>query len=212
MNKTFFIILLVLSHAAALFVGAGFLSSKKPYKLVPVNESKVKLSNPYGFNSIGKPDSPIKIVELARLDCQGCAKTSKVVTQLLDSYKNKIYYSYRPMKIKKGEAFDKISRGLYAAGKLGKFWDYRNYFYTNIDDPGIWTLQSIDIAIKKLNLPEKQFYALMESKEAKNYVDHETKVSSSIYTFYVPSFLINGKLVVGGRNLEDFKKIIDSKL
>ncbi|MDH5680702.1 MAG: DsbA family protein [Spirochaetota bacterium] len=212
MSKIYTPLILILTHLGFLYIGASYLSSKKPAELIPVNESEFKLKNPYDFNFIGKADYPVRLVKLARLDCKGCASMNKIIKEILTLYKDKIYYSYRPITLRKGSGFDKISKGLYAAGKLGIFWDYIDYFYSHTNEPRPWSHENLNNALNTLKISEKLFNRHVNLDEARHYIENETKVVQGIRTKIVPTLIINGKMFVGPKSLEELKSIINKIL
>jgi protein-disulfide isomerase len=96
-----------------------------------------------------------------------------------------------------------------AAKEQGKFWEMHDKMFENA--------QALDRAAlegyaKGLGLNVDKFKAALDSGKYKAQVQKETAEGSSAGVQGTPSFVINGRLVVGAQPFDEFKKLIDAEL
>ena len=165
--------------------------------------------------STGNPKAKVKLIEYADFQCPACATYHQVVNQLLDIYKDKVFYVYRMFPLEGAHPNALISaQAAYAADKQGAFFKYGDLLYGKQTE---WaTLQDpktafIDYAIL-LKLDSNKFKTDMVSSETQKYVKDSENEALSEGVNSTPSFFINGKIIQNPNNLADFQKLIDAAL
>ena len=165
--------------------------------------------------SEGDKNAKVTLVEYADFQCPACAAYHPIVTQLLESYKGKIFYTYRMFPLTQVHPNSHISaQAAYAAFKQGAFFTYDDQLYNNQKD---WADQQdpsnifVDYA-KALKLDVNKFKTEMNSDEAKKYVNDSEQEALSEGMNATPTFIVNGNKITNPAGLEEFKKIIDNEL
>ena len=161
--------------------------------------------------SEGDKNAKVTLVEYADFQCPACAAYHPIVTQLLESYKGKIFYTYRMFPLTQVHPNSHISaQAAYAAFKQGAFFTYDDQLYNNQKD---WADQQdpsnifVDYA-KALKLDVNKFKTEMNSDEAKKYVNDSEQEALSEGMNATPTFIVNGNKITNPAGLEEFKKII----
>ena len=155
------------------------------------------------------------LVEYADFQCPACAAYHPVVNQLLDAYKNKIFYVYRIFPLEQAHPNALVSaQAAYAAYQQGAFFSYGDLLFTKQTD---WA----DLAdprntfisyAQTLKLNVSKFTADMNSSDTQKYVKDSENEALNEGINQTPSFFINGKLIQNPTNLDDFKKLINAAL
>lgn len=165
--------------------------------------------------TLGNPKAKATLVEYSDFQCPACAGYYPLVKQLLNEYKDKVYFVYRIFPLTNIHPNSHISaQAAYAAKKQNKFFEMEDLLFTNQKD---WSETSdprgifMDYA-KQLKLDAKVFQTDMNSDEAKKYVNDSENQALSEGMNSTPSFILNGSKITNPQNYEDFKKLIDNEL
>lgn len=163
----------------------------------------------------GDPKAKITLVEYSDFQCPACAAYYPLVKQLLDEYKDKIYFTYRMFPLTNIHPNSHISaQAAYAAYKQNKFSEMEDLLFTNQKD---WSPASdprgifMDYA-RQLKLDAKKFEGDMNSDEAKKYVNDSENQALSEGMNSTPTFILNGVKIKNPAGYEEFKKLIDNEL
>jgi protein-disulfide isomerase len=185
---------------------------------VTVDPSKAVMAkiNLKGEPSRGPANAKVTLVEFSDFQCPFCSKGyTTIETQVLKDYGDKVkfYYKNYPLpfhpwaqpgaiaaecaKQQKPEAFWAVYKGL--------FEQQKDITADNVKDKA-WALaadQKIDKA---------KFDDCFDNKKTLDKVKADQAEGSSVGVTGTPSFVINGRLIVGAQPYEAFKNIIDDEL
>jgi protein-disulfide isomerase len=163
----------------------------------------------------GNPKAKVTLIEYADFQCPACAAYHPVVNQILDAYKNKIFYVYRIFPLEQTHQNALISaEAAYAAYRQGAFFSYDDLLFTkqtdwaDLQDPK--TAFADYATLLKLNV--NKFKTDMNSSETQKYVKDSENEALSEGINSTPSFFINGKMIQNPNGYDDFKKLIDAAL
>ena len=170
----------------------------------PSPEIHVNTAGPYK----GSQDAPVVLVEFSDFQCPACKQASGVVRQLAADYgdKLKVVYKHMPLTMHK-QAFP-AAQAAVCSGEQGKFWEMHDLLFALTDLSGS-ALQSY---AAKLGLDADKFAQCMASEESRAAVESDLKEGQAAGISGTPSFVLNGRLLKGGRRVEDFKALIDAEL
>ncbi|MDH5680703.1 MAG: DsbA family protein [Spirochaetota bacterium] len=208
MKKKLIYFILIISHLSFLLAGAFLYERERIPQIIPVNDKKITIHYPYNFNSIGEGNAPVSVIIIGRYESNKSKIATKFTLNLLKQYPGKVHFIYCPVKIVSKPSYDKIAYGAYAAGKLGKFWEYIDYFVEtkNFTDAGLETI------VEKLKLQKIQFTQLSQSQQAKKFYETNAKVVKDHKVQKVGTFIINGSLIGSLDSAQQLKTLIDFEL
>jgi protein-disulfide isomerase len=165
--------------------------------------------------STGNPKAKVTLVEYADFQCPACAAYHPVVNQILDAYKDKIFYVYRMFPLEQAHPNAVISaQAAYAAYKQEAFFKYDDALYgkqtewADLQDP---KTAFADYATL-LKLDVNKFKTDLTSDSAQKYVKDSENEAQSEGINSTPSFFINGKMIQNPNNFDGFKALIDAAL
>jgi protein-disulfide isomerase len=199
-------ILVILVVVFVLFQTATSSPSTPTLKIAPVSARDIKKGN---------PKAKLTLIEYADFECSACAVYHPVVNQILNNYKNKIYYVYRMFPLEQSHPNAFVSaQAAYAAYKQGAFFNYDDMLYGKQTE---WaTLQDPITAFADyatlLNLNVDKFKTDMNSAQTKKYIQDSEDQALKEGINYTPSFFINGNLIQNPNDYTGFKKLIDDAL
>jgi protein-disulfide isomerase len=198
--------------AFILGLGSGYLLWGQSTTQAAVGTTEVQRVNVStdGDPSLGPEDAPVTIVEFGDYQCPFCQVWyQQTFDQLMANYPNKIRFVYRdfplaghPESLPAAEAAD-------CAGEQGDYWKFHDALYN-----GQYTLgraayeqyaadQGLDIAV---------FTACLDDHRYQDEVEADADDAARLGLSGTPSFVINGRILIGALPFEDFKTIIDEEL
>lgn len=175
-------------------------------------------------NSMGDPNAPVQIVEFSDFQCPYCGQfattTEPLITETYVS-SGKVYFTYRSMgnfisqNIGRGSTESRDSaEAAYCAADQGKFWDYRDILFANVkgEDVGSFTKDRLVAMAEALGLNSGDFRDCLDSGKYRDQVNQDYLDGREAGVTGTPSFLINGKLLVGAQPFSVFQQEIEAAL
>lgn len=165
--------------------------------------------------STGPDNAPITMVEFSDYRCPYCGRFgTETLKPLLDEYAGLIKFVYRDFPIFGGTSI-RAAHAAQCADRQGKFWEYHDALFTSQLLPERPDLND-DVLLSfafELGLDEAAFSscladAQIEQAIMQNYLAAQALLGQA----GTPTFLINGRRVVGALPLEYFIPILDEEL
>ncbi len=192
-----------------LVIGRLMDMSEDPYKK---NWDKVNLKD---VPATGAADAKVIIVEYSDFQCPFCSQANQTVEQLMKDYdgKVKLVFKHLPLDMHNWAEDAAVAGVCVAQQNNDAFWQLSHYLFTNQKTIKKETLQpSVVEAIKDLGLNADQLKQCMDTRQTLPLVKSNEAEAASLGFGSTPSFLINGRPVVGAIDLASFKKIVDEAL
>ena len=155
-------------------------------------------------NSVGDPNAPVKLVEVADFQCPACKSFSDNIEQtLLDNYvaTGKVYFTYQTFSFldeqSNGRESKAAAEAAYCAGDQNRFWDFHDMLYANWtgENVGDFTDRRLVAFAEKLGLDMTEFKQCFSSGKYTQKVLDERNAAPGLGINSTPTFLINGEIV-----------------
>lgn len=176
-------------------------------RLLPPNivRSKVIAMGP----SRGGEDALVTVVEFSDFQCPFCRQAAKTLDNIAKHYGDRIriVYKHFPLSIHP-QAFQAAQASV-CADSQGKFWQYHDSLFNSDGDMSLAYLLKIGASI---GLDQEEFSHCLSSVAAKEVVMRDSQEAQKLSIQGTPTFLLNGKLIKGALNEDEFKKAIDNEL
>jgi protein-disulfide isomerase len=160
--------------------------------------------------SIGPADAPVTIIEFSDYQCPYCQLWyQQVYQQLLDSYPNQIRFVYRDLPLPSHPQSVPAAEAAECAGEQGDYWQYHDALFNQkygLDRTAYEQYAS------DLGLDMTAFTACLDSHRYLSEIQADAADASSIGLTGTPSFVINGRVLIGALPLSDFKAVVDEEL
>ena len=163
-----------------------------------------------GDPSIGPSDAPITIVEFSDYQCPYCqAWYQQTFDQLMANYPDKILFVYRDLPLPGHPESLPAAEAANCAGEQGAYWKFHNDLFS-----GQYSLSraAYEQYASDLGLDTAAFSACLDDHRYQAEVKADYADAVSIGLSGTPSFVINGRILVGAQPFEQFKEIIDADL
>jgi protein-disulfide isomerase len=201
-------------------IGTAFviLFLQKPGANVVSVNGKV-LTTPYpkpmvDGNTMGDPNAPVVIEEFSDFQCAFCRQFFlETEKPLIEQYVStgKVYFIYRTLGSWLGPGSQYAAEAAYCAGDQDMFWEYHDTLFTNQRRMEFSPVNLIQLA-DELGLDLIKFGDCVESSKYREQINKDLADGISAGVRGTPSFLINGRLVIGAQPFSFFEQAIEKAL
>ncbi len=162
-----------------------------------------------GSPTLGPDSAQITLVEFSDFQCPFCARASATVGALKKKYGDKMRLVFKHFPLQFHKQAKEASSAAMAAGKQGKFWEFRNILLKRQAQWGVPGPQSVFVKYaKELKLDIEKFKTDMADKSFATKVDADVALGKKIGVSGTPAFFLNGVMLSGAQPQENFEKII----
>jgi len=193
-----------------LIVGRTFDMSVDPYKK---NLDKISMAN---VPVTGAPDAKVTIVEYSDFQCPYCSQAYVTVKDLLKIYDGKIKVAYKhlPLSNIHNWAEDAAMASVCVHQQSPEvFWKLSDFLFTNQKSI---TKDTIGTQLQQFSTDNNLNYEALQKCIAdpatKQKVSTDSAEANSLGLNSTPSFVVNGRTVVGSLPEDQFKQVIDEAL
>jgi protein-disulfide isomerase len=108
-----------------------------------------------------------------------------------------------------GEESDWASEASECAADQDAFWEYHDHLVNNQGD---YSKDNLKAFADELGLDTDTFNQCLDSGKYTSLVQSQTEIARQMGVQSTPSFIINGKALIGAQPFEAFQQVIDSLL
>ncbi len=159
--------------------------------------------------SLGPANARVTIIEFSDYQCPFCEKALSVVHQLADLYPKDVRIVFKNFPLPSHAGARLAAEGALAAGEQGKYWEMHDVILANQEHLDRAALESYAASVG-LDLP--RFRAALDDHRFAAKIDADLADGKAIGLQGVPAFVINGRLIMGVRPLDDLEAIVDDEL
>lgn len=149
-------------------------------------------------NSLGDPNAPVKVVEYSDFQCIHCKTFALEEESALLQYveEGKVYFTYMPVDMF-GPISETVSEAAYCAADQGKFFEYRDVIFLNLDGNRSETYSAARLAdyAEALGLERKSFETCLKDRTYDKKATQNFAEARSGGVEGTPAFVIGGKVV-----------------
>ena len=155
-------------------------------------------------HTLGNENAKVTIVKFNSFSCGYCNRARKTIMRLYNENKKNVRIVYKHFN--RGMKDMESAVAAECAGEQGKFWDmYHNIFEYSRQ-------MGMDDVAKKTGLNMVSFKKCTASGKFESKITANSERGNQLGIRGTPSFVINGKLIVGALPYEQMKKIIEDEL
>jgi len=162
----------------------------------------------------GDPDAPVTIIEFSDFQCPYCSKFSmQTLPKIEEQYVQQgiVRLGYRHAAFQ-GEGSVLAAAASECAADQDAFWEYHDRLVERlaVEQKRDFTPETLTMFAEELNLDTETFSTCLEEGPYIDLVQRETRDIQSIGITGTPSFLINGRRLVGAQPLAAFEQAIQA--
>jgi protein-disulfide isomerase len=158
--------------------------------------------------------APVVIEEFSDFQCAFCRQFFlETEKPLIEQYVStgKVYFIYRTLGSWLGPGSQYAAEAAYCAGDQDMFWEYHDTLFTNQRRMEFSPVNLIQFA-DELGLDLIKFGDCVESSKYREQINKDLADGISAGVRGTPSFLINGRLVIGAQPFSFFEQAIEKAL
>jgi protein-disulfide isomerase len=157
----------------------------------------------------GPRNAPVQIVAFSDFQCPFCSRVNPTMEQIEKAYENKVAIYFKQYPLPFHDKAPLAAEAALAAHEQGKFWQMHDKLFGNQQ---ALDRASLENYAQELGLDMAKFKSALDTGKFKDQVQKDLAQGSSAGVNGTPSFVINGKLLVGAQPFDEFKKMIDAEL
>jgi len=192
-----------------LIIGRVFDLKEDPYQK---NLAKINLAN---APTTGAPDAKVTIVEYSDFQCPYCSQAHATIDQLMQQYQGKVklVYKHLPLNMHNWAEDAAVASTCVYQQDNATFWKLYDYLFTNQGTVTKETLaQKVEQATKDSKVNQEELKKCIDTKATMAIVKANMTEAESLGLNSTPSFVINGRPVIGALELAQFKQVVDEAL
>src|SRR5262249_54795509 len=157
----------------------------------------------------GPTAARVHIVEFSDFQCPYCLRAHPVVTQVLNTYGDRVRLVYRHYPLEGHPDARPAAEASACAAEQGKFWEYHDRLFAEQQHLAATDLKKL---AGQLGLDSGKFDVCFEKHRYAGDVDADIAAGNDAGVDGTPAFFINGRPVSGAQPFEVFKRVIDDEL
>jgi protein-disulfide isomerase len=157
----------------------------------------------------GPAHAPIEMIEFSDFQCPYCLRANPVVTQVLNTYGDRIRFVYRHYPLPNHPNARPAAEAAQCANEQGQFWPYHDRLFA-LD--GRLSDAELKQSAAALGLDASAFNTCVDTHKYKSDVDADVAAGDEAGVSGTPAFFINGRVLTGAQPFDAFKRIIDEEL
>jgi len=158
--------------------------------------------------SRGRADAPVTLLVFCDFECPYCRRAQKTLAELEQKYGDDLRVVFKQLPLPFHENARLYAKASLAAHDQGKFWELHDKLLGS-EKLGPGDLERVAASV---GIELGRFRAALASDELERRVDREREDAERVGARGTPTFVINGKKIVGAQPLETFVKQIDEEL
>lgn len=158
---------------------------------------------------IGSREAPVQVFVFSDFQCPFCSRAVGTVKQIEQTYGKKVAVYFKQYPLPFHDKAGLAAEAALAAHEQGKFWLMHDKLFENqsaLDRP------DLERYARELGLDMAKFKTALDSGKLKDQIKKDQEQGSSANVEGTPSFVVNGKLIVGAQPFDQFKTVIDEEL
>ncbi len=159
----------------------------------------------------GAEDAPVTIVEFSDFQCGHCSKGAEIVSDVQKKYGKKVKLAHRNFPLDGHPQAKKASLAALCVYEQDekKFWSYHHSLFSdqaNLGDPQLIAKAG------KLGIDKEKFEKCFQSQKYLSKVEKDIALGDDLGVRSTPTYLVNGRPVMGARSAKYFSDLIDKEL
>lgn len=172
--------------------------------VAPVLDVKIE-----GFQSKGKDDAKVTIVEFADYQCPHCKTAAESMKKVNEKMKGKVKFVYIDYPVNPSGVSKAIAETSHCVAEQGKYWEFH---YKAFENQAKLEMSSPDSLAKELKVDDAKLKACMAAGKGKAIVDKGRAEGERLGITGTPFILINGRRYIGAHTVEAITKEVETYL
>lgn len=159
--------------------------------------------------ALGPEGAPVTIVEFGDFECPWCARGSRALQRVRATYPSQVRYVFKHFPLRSHPNAALAHEAALAAADQGKFWEMYAMLYAF---QGRLSRAELVEYAEVIHLDLARFTDALGNRRYRSRVYKDLDQGRRLKVTATPTYFINGKRVIGSRDFEAFKELVDEEL
>lgn len=157
----------------------------------------------------GPEAAPVTIVEFLDFECPHCKRVQRSLEQILTAYDGRVRLVAKDLPLASHRQARQAAEAARCAAADGRYWPYHDRLFA--EQPRFAEDRLITFAVE-LGLDREAFTRCVSERRFARDVEADVAQSRALGVTRIPTFLINGRTLVGAHAVDAFRTVIDEAL
>lgn len=192
---------------------SAFVSALRGQAAVSVDEAELTTVRASAISgqglARGPANAPVEIVMFADFECPVSGTVLPALRQLLARYPDKLRLVFRDFPTKSDPPAAKAHAAARCAAAQGMFWEYHDLLYERAHAHAPADLKRYG---QLLGLDGSAFAQCLDGGHHQAMIDADIEEGLRLGVSAAPTFLVNGRMLVGAQPFAEFRRLVESEL
>ena len=157
----------------------------------------------------GPTDAPVTIVEFSDYQCPSCNRAQPALGQAMKEFEGKVRLVHKDYPSPLHPGARPAAEAARCAAAQGVFWEYHDLLYLAVPD---FSRDDLLRYAERLSLDRQAFATCLDARQFRSQIDADVREARALKLPGTPSFLVNGKPLVGAQPIEAWREAIRAAL
>jgi protein-disulfide isomerase len=159
--------------------------------------------------ALGSEGASVTIAVFSDFQCQFCKNVNETLKQVVQNNGDKVRVVHKNLPLPNHPQSFKAAQAAYCAAGQKKFWQYHDLLFEHANELAENSLKKY---AGEIGLDLNAFNSCLESVASSDAVMKDLQEARRAGIFSTPTFIINGRVLKGARNIEEFQALIEQSL
>ena len=157
----------------------------------------------------GPADALVTIMEFADFECPSCKRAQQALAQVMKEFEGKIRLVHRDYPVPAHRGALPAAEAARCAAAQGVFWEYHDLLYLAVPD---FSRDDLVRYAGRLSLDREAFATCLDTHQFRKEIEADVREGRALKLPGTPTFLVNGRPLVGAQPVEAFREAIREAL
>lgn len=163
---------------------------------------------PRATTSKGPANAKVVIIEFSDFQCPYCKEVQSNLSFVLAKYSTEVQLQFRNLPLETHPFASLAARAAFCGGQQNAFWQFHDALFR----ADKLSAQTINDIARNLKLNTHEYDTCISSQDSYTAIASDLREAKRLGVTGTPSFIINGKLLLGASSLEEFDRAIQQEL
>lgn len=157
----------------------------------------------------GPADATVTIMEFSDFQCPSCKRAQQALGQVMKEFEGKVRLVHKDFPVPSHRGALPAALAARCAAAQGVFWEYHDLLYLAVPD---FSRDDLVRYAGRLSLDREAFATCLDTRQFREQVEADVREGRALNLRGTPTFLVNGKPLVGAQPIEAFREAIRNAL
>ncbi|MBI5481998.1 MAG: thioredoxin domain-containing protein [Deltaproteobacteria bacterium] len=178
-------------------------------RAAPAEEPRLRVPGDAAAPQRGPADALVTLVEFSDFQCPFCGRVQATLTELQQRYGRDLRIVWRNLPLSFHQDAQPAAEAAMAAHAAGRFWSMHDLLFQN---QRALDRASLEQHATQLGLDLATFRDALDRRRYRAVVEADARLAAALGISGTPSFVINGRKLVGAQPVDAFVTVIDEEV